>query len=223
MVREWVIACAYRDSFNFRPTDQGCWSIAPKWSLWCGADRTTWTCRALVMWLPGLDSVDRMDFAWSVHSHMVLICQLQTWGTLAKPKFRQSILPYYTFTFFSRFGHPPVDLCRSMSSFHFRTIEKLRSGFTQARASPFVGYWCTRAGHRPGARLGENHHLLLGFSTYFKGMFHLLPSCAAEDVAVWSLFGGLKRDLQSPESVCVLFMDVLGNVGIWQDHDLPLG
>jgi len=64
------------------------------------------------------------------------------------------------------------------------------------------------------------------FPTYFKGMFHLLPSCAAEDVAVWSLFGGLKRDLQSPESVCVLFMDVFGECGDLTgplDHDLPLG
>ena len=140
-------------------------------------------------------------------------------------------IKYYTFTFFSRFGHPPQWICADRCR-HFTFARSLRHGKNSGLGS-----------HRPGQVLslvigaqelgtglvpgwGKITTFCWDFPTYFKGMFHLLPSCAAEDVAVWSLFGGLKRDLQSPESVCVLFMDVFGECGDLTgplDHDLPLG
>lgn len=81
-----------------------------------------------------------------------------------KTKIRQSIskltIPYYTGRFSLSLdplhGFGQIDIFSSLSPRMLRhgSFAGPRSGFTQARASPFVGYWCTRAGHRPGmARL----------------------------------------------------------------------
>ena len=110
-----------------------------------------------------------------------------------------------------------------MSSFHFRTIasarKKLRSGFTQARASPFRWLLVHKSWAQAWCPVGGKSPLFAGiFPPISRGCSTFYPPVPLRMLR-YGLFSVGLRGISKVQKVSVFCLWMfLGNVGIWQDH-----